>query len=246
MFCANVPRRLVHCCERIAARSQQAGGGSAIRREELSHDVQPSLPGPCRPTGAAEASQEPRRTELTAAPYPCRLRSREGRRCLAPGRRCRATSAPPLLRRLAASLTTLAAARSNLQYPTLYICIACIATRSLTRARPCSSPRARVEAVGELLPTAELGRELAQHPRAMLFLGVLVGAVAGAGSALPPAGIWPLPKSSTCVAGAGGSLSASFQLTATGAGATADVVVAAVADSSTPCPSTCRTIASRM
>jgi hypothetical protein len=85
-----------------------------------------------------------------------------------------------------------------------------------------------VEAVGELLPTAELGRELAQHPRAMLFLGVLVGAVAGAGSALPPAGIWPLPKSSTCVAGAGGSLSASFQLTATGAGATADVVVAAL------------------
>lgn len=142
MFCANVPRRLVHCCERIAARSQQAGGGSAIRREELSHDVQPSLPGPCRPTGAAEASQEPRRTELTAAPYPCRLRSREGRRCLAPGRRCRATSAPPLLRRLAASLTTLAAARSNLQYPTLYICIACIATRSLTRAALLVSSRA--------------------------------------------------------------------------------------------------------
>ena len=60
------------------------------------------------------------------------------------------------------------------------------------------------------------------------FFGILVGAVTVGATPLPPAGIWPLPKSSTCGPGAGASLSANYQLSASGPGANTDVVAAAL------------------
>ena len=62
----------------------------------------------------------------------------------------------------------------------------------------------------------------------MPFFGILVGAVTVGATPLPPAGIWPLPKSSTCGPGAGASLSANYQLSASGPGANTDVVAAAL------------------
>jgi hypothetical protein len=74
------------------------------------------------------------------------------------------------------------------------------------------------------------GVRVVTHVPMVLFVSALVAAVAAvaAGSALPPAGVWPLPKSSTCGPGMGGSLSAGFQLSASGPGATTDVVMAAL------------------
>ena len=66
----------------------------------------------------------------------------------------------------------------------------------------------------------------------MLLFTLAAAALTRAGPlpsvALPPAGIWPLPKSTSCGAGAGGALSDDVKLTATGAGASSDVVKAAL------------------